>query len=1768
MTLSDGQYPALKSAALPLHPKQSPAIVPIKQSPAPVEQLYDLIPALYRLRDSAQDEQLRALLAVIESEFRVLEADMQSLYENWFIETSEDWVVPYLGDLLAVRDLNAASPRRFGQERRAYVANTLFYRQRKGTTPVLEQLARDITGWGARAVESLPFVAASQNLNHLRPQAQTLILRPLRGPELLNPSDELLATNPALASLATPFESIGSYTTQIRPSRGDRIRYNAADVAIHLWQLQPYQVESATPRVAPEAELQGSCFRFNPLGQDISLLNLPQTEVELTTLAQAENVPGILTKPLLEQLLRQNNAAIVPVQVQVDGKPQELKVADLSNWGAGINFAIDEAKATTTVLIDPELGRLKLAQEPDKECPEAPLKTVTVSYVEGFSGDVGAGAYDRPDAIMEQPPVVGQLIWRVPSQEALEDIVLTWHEYARKWQDCYDLVNFPVARLAYVDQDWQRIDQDPLPKMQPGILQGLQPIVQEGDIDLMITPGLAIDYQGHPIQLKARHCVTVACHANQTILLTIADLAWAPYWKIRAIPQQNGTYDRLAQEIPLVELSINADGRITNSRTALREVFRPGFVGIEANSKDLVALISDKGSPLQTVCSLNTSADAFAVNNKGQKIRLSQVTSFTLTKPPDLSETILLFITPSFPPLTGKLNIVPDTERAIIEIQGSGTFYGDLSLQIPARKRLYLAASNGDRPHFMGDITLHGIANPETANGGDFILEGILLEGSLTVLPGNLQRLQIKHSTLVPAMDSLDVQKATYEIFDESPEDATLLAFLMYSLTLLRRLIRVGTAAKNLTTVERISQISQITQQQVITQLEGIRYVWQQSLTEYEHSNPEQADSKQDSSASACDDRHALCQPPDETINLDQDNSFLEIAIHRSICGQITLADTVPSLIINESIIHTPNQKSGQAFNQQIRLASIALDTAGADVSITKSTILGGVFAKRLRGEDSIFSEPISSTQQQVGCLRFCYVPSGSRTPPRYYCQPDLALAEKVGAPPVSTTCLAIHPITQQVYAGTAKGILQLLASTSGDEWVPLNAESNPFHATALLVIDVPVPGKISGSSGSTVVEGQQTRFLEALNPGDRIFIDKQDYIVRSIPADNQLQLLTPLKTDVSDSIPLFVEHLLVGTADGKILQAIPSLKSGIGNISVTSTQENGQAIVVGCNSNFENSWAGGLITIGNQNRKILTVDSSNQLTVESAFDREIIAETYLITPFSQSPIVGSGRVSSNHRHDRTKVIGCGTRFQQDVVNGDELFFLGERIVFVGGVVTTIDPQNQSLQVHTSLSRDHVAESFLLRRLNWTPMPNPTVNTRINSFTRYRNKGTGRITSLNRTVLGQKTKFTQELKVGDFFGLKASTEKRKITKIFSDTQLEIETPFNSNLSQPTDYIITGIVAATSGNGTLRSSDDGQHWIVSNQGLFNLNVRAIAYHDGKLFAATFGNGVFCSNDYGLSWAGGDPIDPEIRQTGLADPNTTCLTINPLNGYIFVGTDDGGIFRSKDGGDRWTWMSQNLANFNVSALTYCCQSLTGSISSNYRTVMGNGTKFKDELAIGDEITINGQTRKIMDISPDQERLLLNDAYEPDLLPGTLFEQCVLIAGSRDGTVYRPGSESKTWQPVASLTHMPINAFVVQLSSRDFNIQRPAIFAATQLGSLYYSPLDDGLLPNNQLAVEWRSINNGIPQIEAWLDWLNRIQPRFTDEQYGNPAYAQLSKICPIEIRTGAEDRSEMGVFNFLKRPQREANLQASLKEYLRFGLAADILYASYSLDRSKS
>jgi hypothetical protein len=165
--------------------------------------LLALLPAFYRERDAeAGCDPLRALLGVIARQGALVEADIERLYNNAFIETCEDWVVPYIGDLLGVRALYpVGGTAAFGP--RALVANTLRLRRRKGTALVLEELAFDTTGWRARAVEFFERVSTTQYLNHLRPHS-------LRTPDLRQPRP--------LDRIDGPFGSEGAHRRHPRPA--------------------------------------------------------------------------------------------------------------------------------------------------------------------------------------------------------------------------------------------------------------------------------------------------------------------------------------------------------------------------------------------------------------------------------------------------------------------------------------------------------------------------------------------------------------------------------------------------------------------------------------------------------------------------------------------------------------------------------------------------------------------------------------------------------------------------------------------------------------------------------------------------------------------------------------------------------------------------------------------------------------------------------------------------------------------------------------------------------------------------------------------------------------------------------------------------------------------------------------------------------------------------------------------------------------------------------------------------------------------------------------------------------------------------------------------------------------------------------------------------------------------------------------------------------------------------------------------------------------
>ena len=69
---------------------------------------------------------------------------------------------------------------------------------------------------------------------------------------------------------------------------------------------------------------------------------------------------------------------------------------------------------------------------------------------------------------------------------------------------------------------------------------------------------------------------------------------------------------------------------------------------------------------------------------------------------------------------------------------------------------------------------------------------------------------------------------------------------------------------------------------------------------------------------------------------------------------------------------------------------------------------------------------------------------------------------------------------------------------------------------------------------------------------------------------------------------------------------------------------------------------------------------------------------------------------------------------------------------------------------------------------------------------------------------------------------------------------------------------------------------------------------------------------------------------------------------------------------------------------------------------------------------------------------------------------------------------------------------------------------------------------------------------------------VVPAFTSLRYTDPGYCQLRRSVPEQIRSGADDEAEMGVFHDLFQPQRESNIRARLREYLRFGLEAGVFY----------
>jgi len=395
-------------------------------TPYPID-MYQLMPGVYRREDVGLGYPLEALLDILSTEASALQRDIAGLWDDFFVETAEEWAIPYIAELIGSTPLHRVSG-----TWRADVAKTISYRRRKGTILMLEDLASAVTGWPARVVPYFEELEWSQHLDHLRRRLAQVQGRVDRvGTVNVSNID-------ALDRLGGAFDDIVR-SVDVRPFEDARGRHNIKKIGFFAWRLRNYHLEDAVPRPSV-GHPRG--YHFSPLGNSSPLFNnfRPHPQMRISeadvpapirplalladldaaalteeTVAAAELANGATAVAAADagRLAGMNSGYYGPgdeqslfISVGAPGAEvpipaSRVTVCNLSTWR--------EPPAGKDAAVDPVLGRLTLAAA----IAPAGGERVRASYCYGFSGapeaHIGGGPYDRV------PPVAAARA--IPSDE-------------------------------------------------------------------------------------------------------------------------------------------------------------------------------------------------------------------------------------------------------------------------------------------------------------------------------------------------------------------------------------------------------------------------------------------------------------------------------------------------------------------------------------------------------------------------------------------------------------------------------------------------------------------------------------------------------------------------------------------------------------------------------------------------------------------------------------------------------------------------------------------------------------------------------------------------------------------------------------------------------------------------------------------------------------------------------------------------------------------------------------------------------------------------------------------------------------------------------------------------------------------------------------------------------------------------------------------------------------------------------------------------------
>jgi hypothetical protein len=1654
------------------------------------DRLYQLLPAIYQIRDAAEGEPLKALLAVIEQEVVTLEEDIGELYDNWFIETCIEWAIPYIGDLLDVRALYASSfprnqpqnqltspqpelsddrpphPRPYGQqERRAYVANTLAYRRRKGTTAVLEQLVRDVTGWRARAIEFSRLLLIAQNLNHPRTTSTTVDLR----------------NRTALDLIGTPFEQQAAYTAEIRrASQGGE--YNVPNMGIFVWRLQSYPIQRGTACVVAgtETEPTGRFYTFNPLGYDnIPLFNQPQSATDLTKQAQEINVPAPLRyAPLVNELAERQqlrlqgkplpspryfNDSSPVLQIFVNGQPnpippEEILVCRLAPSETELaanmlvtsieNQAEDELEQeqastkktpwqfpvpnsnqdpegfvipTKVVAVDPELGRIAFL---DRALPEQ----VEVNYLYGFSDDLGGGPYSRgankADLLKQEkvqyqsedpaePSWINPLYWEVeqdtaPDENPLDTAIQTWNQTVSAWQALQDQIHIPLARITIppvqVSQDISKHVLPPL-RFNPGIVgRGLEVLPGCCPTEILITPGLAIDRQARRLQVYQIETIDL----NQVNLSAYPNPASYFILVIRYQAALQGASYRF-DWVP--EIAIRDDGYPEGMLIPL--------IRFRVSTEKTGQLCFDQ--PDRSVRSAQFSAGivqglevkarpgtfdvaitpGIAVDQQGQ---VFTATSALLRK---LLQSLKL---ENYQGATVDLVLSHSGQRWQLNITPSAATNPDLGLRL-ARLSIPKFEIEVERiSHIEKGLTVYLDADSmkvKVAPGQatDFNNQEIIIPREQSLPYPD----QTSILVLCTGIDSAKGKRGSINIVDT---DAAFTNFENYLPLAMLVLLDQSSHDAEL----NIYPVGQVLEGlDVSATSTGISITPGTARDGYGQAIKLTQTYKFDlRSYTARQLVLFICRQkkqgfPLQPIDPPTNQDWQQLGIVPQVPDP---ADT-GIILIKDSQTYTGDLEI--MVPQERKLKVIAAD--GSRPHICGNVWVQGTAPATESNQGKLILEGLLIAGQLIvlpGYLQRLQLIHSTLLPE----QGGLWVQLPEDLPPSCVFDLedSLTPIA---------AVMTLLILLQGAWSSSLKRDG--------------IPEKYLGQLTHLVVQ-QMQRLLadiwQALCPWTTQIETNLDCLPES-PASGQ-------ETGPQDNSQLEISlyHSICGAIT--LPESVPKLQI---EDSILDKKQS---------RNDEDNTSGLAIFAPGTDTEILTTTVLGMTTVRSLVASNSLFTEKVIVRLNQTGCIRFSYVPEGSQTPPRYQCQPDKEFQEAldpipssiaaIASQGDLLFCGS----VGGGVFRFIHNGQ-------LDNERNDERW--------------------------GKAAGLTNPYVATILFHSVE-TNTVFVGTMGGRIFRSQNNG--GVWVPLTLPGVTATVMALCQ---YQETFTLAATAGNGILRGTVDGENWRLFSSGLTNHDVRAlVATQTGQVFAGTAGGGIFQMIHGEFTDESEEQLENHWKSlnNGLKNYNVSALATDPDGIIVFAGTVGGGVFRlhsevESDQEMEWIPVNQDLSSFDITALVTC------------------------------QLTC-----------------------QPNLL----------IAATADGKLFRSLDQGEHWDLRLDLKGLDITALAANSSSEQ-------LFAGTAAGAIYRS---------TDAGKTWQSINTGLPSVIEKLLIMDRLQPTFTSERYGDPGYAQLSQNCANELRTGAEDGAEMGTFNSLKQPQREANLQANLEEYLRFGLEAGIFYAT--------